>query len=116
MSLTSALQVGRSALTTSQAGLQVAGNNMANAGTVGFHRRTMHLAAARDEMIGRGTFIGQGVQLLEIRREVDTALQARLRDAFSGEAGAQVDQRFLNAIETLQNELSDNDLSTLLSK
>lgn len=116
MSLTSALQVGRSALATSQAGLQVAGNNMANAGTVGFHRRTMHLAAARDEMIGRGTFIGQGVQLLEIRREVDTALQARLRDAFSGEAGAQIDQRFLNAIETLQNELSDNDLSTLLSK
>ncbi len=44
MSLNGALQVGRSAIVASQAAMQVAGNNMANAATEGFHRRTVHLA------------------------------------------------------------------------
>ena len=86
MSIAGALQVGRSALAASQAAMQVAGNNMANAATEGFHRRTIHLAASGDEIIGRGSFVGQGVQLQTIRREIDTALQSRLRDAISDES------------------------------
>jgi len=116
MSIAGALQIGRSALAASQAAMQVAGNNMANAATVGFHRRTIHLAAAGDEIIGRNAFIGQGVQLQSIRREVDTALQSRLRDAISQENTSLVDQRFLTTIETLQNELTDQDLSSSLSE
>ena len=115
MSLTGALQVGRSALAASQAAMQVAGNNMANVATVGFHRRTVHFAAAGDEIVGRNAFIGQGVQLQAIRREVDSALQSRLRDALGQEHTALVDQRFLTSIETLQNELSDSDISSALS-
>ncbi|MCH8825006.1 MAG: flagellar hook-associated protein FlgK [Planctomycetes bacterium] len=116
MSIAGALQIGRSALAASQAAMQVAGNNMANAATVGFHRRTIHLAAAGDEIIGRNAFVGQGVQLQSIRREVDTALQSRLRDAISQESTSLVDQRFLTTIETLQNELTDQDLSSSLSE
>lgn len=115
MSLNGALQVGRSALAASQAAIQVAGNNMANAATEGFHRRTISLSPERDELVGRNSLVGQGVRLQQIRREVDTALQARLRDALGQESGALIDQRFLTAIETLQNELTDSDLSTLLS-
>ncbi len=115
MSLNGALQIGRSALAASQAAMQVAGNNMANVATVGFHRRTIHLAAAGDEIVGRNAFIGQGVQLQAIRREVDTALQSRLRDALGQEHTALVDQRFLTSIEILQNELSDSDISSALS-
>lgn len=115
MSLNGALQIGRSVLTTSQAALQVAGNNMANAATEGFHRRTVHLAPVRGETIGRGQTIGQGVTLLAIRREVDTALQSRFRNAVGEESRANIDLRFLSAIETIQNELSDNDLSSMLS-
>ncbi|MHC4718077.1 MAG: flagellar hook-associated protein FlgK, partial [Planctomycetota bacterium] len=55
------------------------------------------------------------VQLQAIRREVDTALQSRYRDAVSQEHLALIDQRFLTALETLQNELTDNDLSSALS-
>ena len=115
MSLNGALQIGRSALAASQAAMQVAGNNMANVATVGFHRRTIHLAAAGDGIVGRNAFIGQGVQLQAIRREVDSALQSRLRDALGQEHTALVDQRFLTSIETLQNELSDSDISSALS-
>ncbi len=115
MSLNGALQIGRSALAASQAAMQVAGNNMANVATVGFHRRSVHLAAARDELVGRNAFVGQGVRLEAIRREVDTALQSRLRDALSQEHTALIDQRFLTSIETLQNELTDSDISSALS-
>lgn len=86
MSLNGALQVGRSAIVVSQAAMQVAGNNMANAATPGYHRRTVHLAAAGDEMLMQSQFIGTGVRLQDIRREVDTALQSRFRDAASQEA------------------------------
>ncbi len=115
MSLNGALEVGRSAIVASQAAIQVAGNNMANAATKGYHRRTVHLAAARDEIITQRQFVGTGVQLQQIRREVDTALESRFRDATSQEHNALINQRFLSAIETLQQELSDNDLSSELS-
>jgi flagellar hook-associated protein 1 FlgK len=115
MSLNGALQIGRSAIIASQAAMQVAGNNMANAATPGFHRRTVHLAGARDEIIVAGAFAGTGVQLQAIRREVDSALQARLRGATSEQHANLIDQRFLTALETLQNELTDNDLSSALS-
>lgn len=116
MSIAGALQIGRSALVASQAAMQVAGNNMANAATEGFSRRTIHLAASGDEVVGRGSFIGRGVQIQTIRREVDTALQSRLRDAISQENTSLVDQKFLTTIETLQNELTDQDLSSSLSQ
>lgn len=115
MSLNGALNIGRSALVASQAAMQVAGNNMANAATKGYHRRTVHLAAAGDELIQRAQFVGTGVQLLAIRREVDTAMQSRFRNASSQENSALISQRFLTALETIQNELTDNDLSSELS-
>ncbi|MCZ6836417.1 MAG: flagellar hook-associated protein FlgK [Planctomycetota bacterium] len=116
MSLTGALQIGRSTLTASQAALQVAGNNMANAATPGFHRRSVNLAPVRGEYIGNGQFVGRGVNLQSVKREYDSALQARMRNAIGDQNSALIDQRFLIAIETIQNELTDNDISSLLSE
>ncbi|MEE2906937.1 MAG: flagellar hook-associated protein FlgK [Planctomycetota bacterium] len=111
MSLHGAFEIGRSALLTSQLAMRVAGNNMANAVTPGFARRTIHLSALRS-MEG----VGQGVSFSAARREIDMALQARFRDAISREAGASIDQRFLGAIEALQNELGDSDISSSLNE
>ncbi|MEM7228261.1 MAG: flagellar hook-associated protein FlgK [Planctomycetota bacterium] len=116
MSINGSLQVGRSALLASQAALQVAGNNMANASTPGFHRRTIQLTPQTTEAVGRNARVGRGVQINSIRREIDSGLQARLRDAISNQNQALMNQRFLTSIETLQNELTDNDLSTTLSR
>jgi len=115
MSINGALQVGRSAIVASQAAIQVAGNNMANAATEGYARRSVHFLPTRGEQVGRNIYVGRGVDLSQVRREVDTALQARFRDATSNEHAALMDQRFLTAIESIQNELTDNDLSSLLS-
>lgn len=115
MSLNGALQVGRTALTASQAAIQVAGNNMANAATEGFHRRSVHLAPIRGEVVPPNAFIGQGVQLMTVRREIDLALQARFRGAVSQEQSSLIDQRFLSSLEAIQGELTENDLSSLMS-
>ncbi len=116
MSLNGALQIGRSALVASQTAMQVAGNNMANAATEGYHRRSVHLTPSRDELAVRNAFVGTGVSLLQIRREFDSALQSRFRDASSREQGSLIDQRFLTQIESLQNELTGNDVSSALSE
>lgn len=116
MSLNGALHVGRSAMNASSVALQVAGNNMANAATEGFSRRTTVLSPLRGDVVGRNQFVGRGVQLTAVKREVDTALQARLRDAISEESSLLVDRQFLSSLETIQNELTENDLSTLLSE
>ena len=102
MSLNGALQIGRSALVASQTGIQVAGNNMANAATEGYSRRLIELSPMRGAPLGRGQFIGRGVQVDVIRRAVDAALQSRHRDALSQEHASLIDQRFLTSIESLQ--------------
>ncbi len=115
MSLSGSLQIGRSALLSSQAALQVAGDNMANAATPGFHRRTVHMSPTHGNTSVAGHMIGQGVQITAIRREIDTALQMRFRNSVSAEHANVMQQRFLTALESIQNELTDNDLSTLMS-
>jgi flagellar hook-associated protein 1 FlgK len=115
MSINGALQIGQSAILASQAAIQVAGNNMANAATPGYHRQVARLSPSRPEYIGRAGFLGTGVQLARIVRTVDTALQTRTRAAISDQNSAEIDQRFLSAIESIRNELSDQDLSSRLS-
>jgi flagellar hook-associated protein 1 FlgK len=115
MSINGALQVGRTAMVASQAAMQVAGNNMANAATEGYHRRVVYLTPSHDEMVTQGAFVGTGVLIQDIKRQVDTALESRFRDAVSQEQADLIDQRFLTALETIQNELTDADLSSALS-
>lgn len=114
MSINGALQIGQSAIIASQAAIQVAGNNMANAATPGYHRQVARLAPSRPEFIGRAGFVGTGVQMQRITRTVDTALQQRMRAAIADQNSAEIDQRFLNAIESIRNELTDQDLSSRL--
>jgi flagellar hook-associated protein 1 FlgK len=116
MGLTSALHVGQSAILASQAAIQVAGNNMANAATPGYHRQVAGLTPGLSNRIGSNSFVGTGVKLRDITRAVDTALQTRVRGAIAREARTEIDQRFLGALEALQNELSGNDISSKLSE
>ena len=115
MSINGALQIGQSAILASQTALQVAGNNLANASTPGYNRQVARMTPSRPEFVGGAGFVGTGVQLTRIMRTVDTALQGRTRSAISEQNSAEIDQRFLNAVETVRNELSDQDLSSRLS-
>lgn len=115
MSLIGALNIGKSALAVQQAAIQTTGNNIANAGNVDYTRQTTKLSPNRDQEIRPGQFVGGGVNLTDVQRQIDEALMTRLRAANSDAESADVTQQWLSRVEAVFNELSDQDLSTRLS-
>ncbi|HEX8915998.1 MAG TPA: flagellar hook-associated protein FlgK [Humisphaera sp.] len=115
MSLIGALNIGKSALAVSQAAIQTTGNNISNAGNADYTRQRTDLSAVKDRMVQTGIFAGQGVQIDAIRRQIDDALEGRVRTALSDSESAQVSEQWLGQVESVFNELSDSDLSTRLS-
>ena len=114
MALAGALQVGRTALTASQTAIEIAGNNLANAATPSYHRRTVALAPIGDTPIDGGQFVGRGVEIQSITRVIDEALEGRVRGGISDAAASEAKQAILEQIEAVENELSGNDLTTHL--
>lgn len=114
MSLLGSLNLGGSALATQQAALQVTGNNIANAGNADYSRQTSTLTEGTDQQIQPGIFVGTGVDLTGISRQVDDALSSRLRSATSDSEGASTTQNYLSQVESTFNALGDNNLSTNL--
>ena len=115
MSLTAALNIGRTGLIAGQIGIQVAGNNMANAATPGYSRQRVGLAPIQGDRSNPGVSIGRGVQVTDIRRQVDTALQSRLWDSNSNEGSSQAQANILSQVESVLGELGDNDLSSSMT-
>jgi len=114
MGISGALQIGRSGLLANQSALEVAGNNLANIATPGYHRQTLVLQPTRSQEVQQGQFIGTGVQVQQIVRQIDLALEGRIRAAISDQSQSQASQEILTQLEAIQNELSDIDLSSHL--
>lgn len=114
MGLTGALNIGRSALTASQVGLQLTGNNMANAATAGYSRQTLALNPAGGSSSG-GVWLGRGVQIDGITRHLNESVQGRLRLGISQEAAANTRLEVYAGVEATLGELSEFDLSTQLN-
>ncbi len=115
MSLSAALNIARSALTVNQAAIQTVGNNIANVGNANYTRQTPIQSTALDSLVN-GMRVGNGVQLDGIKRQIDEALQGRLRNSMSDSESAGAQQQWLSRVEAVFNELSDQDLSTQFSK
>jgi len=115
MSLIGALNVGKSALAIQQAAIQTTGNNIANAGNADYTRQTSNTSPNKDQQIKPGTFVGTGINLDSIQRQIDEALQTRLRGSTSDSQSADTTQEWLSRVEATFNELSDQDLSSQLS-
>ncbi|MCA9302865.1 MAG: hypothetical protein KC996_01950, partial [Phycisphaerales bacterium] len=84
MSLTSAINIARSALFTSQIGLNVTAQNMANVATPGYARQVAMLQAIRGQVTDPH-MIGAGVAVASVRRQIDESLQKRLWNGISNE-------------------------------
>src|SRR2546423_4321082 len=88
MSLSGALNIGRSALATQQAALQVTGNNIANAGDPNYTRETAVLVPGPNQQLSPGIFLGSGINLTGVQRQIDESLEARVRSANSDSQSA----------------------------
>ena len=109
--LSSALQIGRSALTTYQSALEVTGNNVANAGNPDYTRQTAELSSMQGGPLPEGMRPGAGVALTALRRHIDEALESRLRTAISDAESAVAGQELLLGVETLFDEFGGGGLS-----
>ena len=115
MSLLGALNAGKSALATHQAALQVTGNNIANVGNPDYTRQVARVTTNRDQEYRPGIFLGTGINLSGVQRQIDEALEGRLRGSIADSVGTDTLQQWLSRIESVFNELTDEDLSTQLS-
>jgi len=115
MSLIGSLSIGKQAMTAHQVAIQTTGNNISNAGNADYTRQVTDLSASRDQMIRQGIFVGTGVQVDAVRRQIDEALEGRVRAALSDNDAAQTTQQWLGQVEAVLNELGDTDLSSRLS-
>ena len=116
MSLSTTLNIARSGLAVNQAALQTVGNNISNVGNPNYTRQTANIATQPDYELSPGKFVGNGVRLDGISRQIDDALEGRLRNSTSDSESAGTQQQWLSRVEAVFNELSDQDLSSKLSK
>lgn len=76
------VSIGLSALQTAQQGLAIAGNNLANASTPGYHRQVAQLSTLNATNVGQLSY-GTGVQVSDINRIVDQQLDAAVNQQTS---------------------------------
>lgn len=113
MSLFSALQLGNNALQAQQIGLQVTGQNIANANTPGYIREEVVFTPAPTQRLG-GLLLGLGVEVTAIIQKIDKFVEERLRGATSDRAGNEVREQTYLQLESVVGELSNTDLSTAI--
>ena len=114
MTLFSSIQIANNALQAAQLGLQVTGNNIANANTPGYIRERLVLAPAPTQQYGE-LLLGLGVKVEAVVQLTDRFLEERLRAAESDLANGETQENTYVQLESLIGELSDTDLSTSLT-
>ena len=80
------LSVGTRALQANQVALQTAGNNIANVNTAGYSRQTVALGTVPGQYTGAG-YIGKGVEVVTIKRELNAFLTTQSALAGATQAG-----------------------------
>ena len=115
MSLFSSLQIANNALIAQQIGLQVTGNNVANANTPGYIREQVLFEAATTQQSGQ-LLLGSGVDVAAIVQKTDRYLAERVRGASADLANGEAQEQTYVQLESIVAELGDTDLSTTLGK
>ena len=113
--VTSALQIGRSALTSYQSALQVLGNNVSNAGNPDYTRQAVGLGPVNGVSLPEGYRPGAGVALTSLQRSLDEALEHRLRIAMGGQYAIQAEEDTLSRVEVMFDELTGLGMATQIN-
>jgi flagellar hook-associated protein 1 len=88
------------AIRASQAGLQVVGNNIANANTPGYHRQELRLVD-RFPVEMNGLHVGQGVDVAYIHRAYDLATENAITRNIGEQAAIEAELRKAQEVESL---------------
>jgi len=113
--MNSALNIGRSAISSYQSALSVVGNNIANAADPDYTRQRAVLDPLTGSALAEGIQPGGGVAVTSLQRIINEALEARLRLALGETKSFQAESEILTQIEQSFSELTDHDISSMLS-
>lgn len=114
MGLTAALATAGQSLQTFSTGIEVAGQNIANAGTPGYIREELLLQPSFPYQTGN-LILGTGVEPIGIQQQIDVFLEARIHTANSEVSAAQARDVIYRQLQAEIRELGDTDLSTALN-
>src|SRR5436190_109235 len=104
MSLFGSIQLANNSLQASQIGLQVTGNNIANANTPGYIRQQPTFEPTTPQRLGN-LLLGTGVTVSAIRQQTDEFLEERLRGANADLANGEAQSSAYTQLETIIGEL-----------
>lgn len=115
------LHIALSALRAHQRALEVTAHNVANASTPGFSRQQPVLEAAtpaRESVPGqaRGTYLGRGVRMVQVKRVRDQFLDAQVRADLGLLGRWEIRRDALAKVQAVFNEPSESGLRTVLDE
>lgn len=114
MSLTSALEIGKSGLKIYQVATEVVSENIANVNTDGYSRQRVILESAPPST-ANGFPLGTGVKIASIERYYDALLQKQLVNAGTTSSYDSTTSEVLQQIEPIFNEVSLDGLGAAIS-
>jgi flagellar hook-associated protein 1 FlgK len=114
MSLFGSIQIAGNSLQATQLGLQVTGQNIANANTPGYLREQLSQIPAAGQQWGNFT-IGLGVQVQGVVQQVDELLEGRLRNANSDAQNSSTQADTYQKLEGVTGDLTDTGLGASLN-
>lgn len=103
MGLSDVLNIGQSALAAAQIGLQVTGNNIANASTPGYNRETVVQAESTPQGFGYG-FMGSGVSVSTVQRMYSAFATQQVNSAQANSSGLST---YYSQMQQIDNMLGD---------
>ena len=113
MSLSSVLNMARTAMSAHQTALQVASQNISNATTEGYSRQRVELTTSLPTVFPYGS-VGTGVAIQGVTRARDTLLDAAFRQGSAGAFAADTTSTALSQIQSVLGEPSDTGLNAAL--
>ncbi|HID24272.1 MAG TPA: flagellar hook-associated protein FlgK, partial [Planctomycetaceae bacterium] len=114
MGLSAILATAGQSLELFSVGIEVAGQNVANANTPGYVRETVNVVPSLPYE-DNGLLIGTGARATGVRQQIDLFLESQIYRANSDLSASRARQAVYSDLETQLNELSDLDLSTALN-
>ncbi|HJT18935.1 MAG TPA: flagellar hook-associated protein FlgK [Nitrospira sp.] len=112
--LSSLFEIARSALTTTQLQLTVAGHNVANVNTPGYSRQQAILTE-RPPLNGQPGMIGTGVQATQVQRVVDQFVNRQLTDVQQNLGNLNVTSNQLAQLQQMFDSTSGQDINAQLN-
>jgi len=114
--LNSALQIGRTAILGYQGALQVVGNNISSVGNPDYTRLSPQLESMTGSPINGDLQPGAGVAMTAIQRNIDEALEGRVRLAIGSETSAATQVVTMAQIEAFFDDLSGTGVGARLTQ